>query len=51
MDIEYLEYEIIELPELGCETTEGAAREAEMIYLSWFTDWQGRVSGQSTWRS
>lgn len=42
MDIEYIEYEVIDLPELEPAVTEHAARDAEAIYLSWFTDWQNR---------
>ncbi len=39
---EYLEYEVIELPELVFADSEDDAGAAEAIYLTWFTEFQKR---------
>lgn len=40
--IEYIECEVIELPELPLPDQEGDAGAAEAIWLSWFADFHGR---------
>lgn len=42
MDIEYLECEVIVLPDAEDLTQDEITAEIEAIYLSWFTDWMSR---------
>ena len=42
MDIEYLECEVIDLPDVEALMQDEVSAEAEAIYLSWFIDWKNR---------
>jgi hypothetical protein len=47
MDIEYLDCEEIELPELSSALMDSRTRSAQGVYFNWFADWRDRCDRQA----